>query len=87
MAMIDVVEINQGTFRVTVDASSSTEHEVTVDSTYAQTLTNGVISTDELVKKSFEFLLDKEPNTSILRRFNLTVISRYFPDYESVIKA
>ena len=36
----------------------------------------------QLVKNSFEFLLAREPNTSILREFDLSIISAYFPDYE-----
>jgi hypothetical protein len=38
------------------------------------------------VEKSFEFLLDREPNTSILRTFDLPVIQRYFPEYERTIR-
>src|SRR5437773_10993659 len=29
-----------------------------------------------------EFLLDREPKESILRRFDVIVTSRYFPDFE-----
>jgi hypothetical protein len=35
----------------------------------------------DLVKRSFEFLLARESNTSILREFALSTIERYFPDY------
>ena len=38
-----------------------------------------------MVRRSFEFLLEREPPESILRSFDLTVIGRYFPDYERVI--
>jgi hypothetical protein len=38
-----------------------------------------------LVEASFAFLLEREPNESILRTFDLTVIGRYFPDYEREI--
>jgi hypothetical protein len=86
MATIDVKEINPQTFQVTVNAGSTTQHEVTVDDLYAQQLTAGKFSTHDLVKKSFEFLLERESNNSILRRFDLTVINRYFPEYEAVIK-
>jgi hypothetical protein len=30
----------------------------------------------------FQFLLEREPKESILRRFDVTVISRYFPEFE-----
>jgi hypothetical protein len=38
-----------------------------------------------LVQKSFEFLLERESNTSILRSFDLPVIQRYFSEYERTI--
>ena len=44
-------------------------------------LTNGKISKETLLEKSFEFLLEREPNTSILSQFKIEVISQYFPDY------
>jgi hypothetical protein len=34
-----------------------------------------------LVRRSFEFLLEREPNTSIMREFSLSTIERYFPEY------
>jgi hypothetical protein len=36
----------------------------------------------DLVRRSFEFLLEREPPESILRRFDLAVIQRYFPEYD-----
>ena len=30
----------------------------------------------------FHFLLDREPKELILQRFDVTVISRYFPEFE-----
>ena len=41
----------------------------------------GSASVEELVRRSFEFLLEREPPSSILRSFDLSVIERYFPDY------
>jgi len=38
------------------------------------------------VRRSFEFLLEREPKESILTRFDLSLISRYFPEYEREIK-
>ena len=35
----------------------------------------------DLVKRSFEFMLAREGNTSILREFDLSTIERYFPEY------
>lgn len=33
------------------------------------------------------FLLEREPPTSILRTFDLTVISQFYPEYEATIRA
>ena len=58
----------------------------TVEPDYCQKLTGGRVRAETLVEKSFAFLLAREPNTSILRSFELPVIGRYFPDYEPTIK-
>jgi len=84
---IEVRGDNDVTFHVTVGGRTPTEHTVTVDPAYAQKLTGARISTAELVERSFEFLLEREPNTSILRQFDLPVIGQYFPEYESKMKA
>jgi hypothetical protein len=39
-------------------------------------------SAEELVRDSVGFLLEREPKESILREFDLSVIKRYFPDYD-----
>jgi hypothetical protein len=41
---------------------------------------------EELVTRSFEFLLEREAPTSILRRFGLADIERYFPEYPTTIR-
>jgi hypothetical protein len=86
MADIQIVEIDSSTYQVTVTAQNTTTHTVIVQVDYALKLTSGRISNTELLKKSFEFLLQRESNTSILRSFDLSVISRYFPEYEREIK-
>jgi hypothetical protein len=39
-----------------------------------------------LVNLSFDFLLDREPPSAILKSFNLQDIRTYFPEYEEEIK-
>ncbi|MEW6680947.1 MAG: hypothetical protein AB1297_08045 [bacterium] len=81
--MITVKKISNSEFMVTVEErGSKTKHTVTLDDRYYQDLTKGEISKEELIKRSFEFLLKREPKESILSRFNLKVIKRYFPEYE-----
>ena len=84
--MITVRKINEMTFEVTVESRTRTSHRVTVDTGYYDRLTGGEVTPEVLVEKSFEFLLQREPNTSILRTFDLPVIGHYFPEYEQTIK-
>ena len=84
--MIHVRKIDDQTFDVTVEGRSRTTHRVTVSPQIYQKLTDGDVPVEILVEKSFEFLLEREPNTSILRSFDLPVIGRYFPEYESTIR-
>ena len=83
--MITVKKIDDRTFEVTVAGQTATTHMVTVDRAYHEKLAGGHISAEELVEKSFEFLLKRESNTSILRTFELPIIGRYFPEYETTI--
>ncbi len=84
--MITVNPIDSNTFEVVVEAGTTTTHNVTVKPAYYEKLTGKRVTPEVLVEKSFEFLLDRESNTSILRSFDLPVIGQYFPEYESVIK-
>lgn len=83
--MITVLKINDTTFEVTVKGRRVTTHKVTVTPAYYEQLTGGRVPIEVLIEKSFDFLLAREPNTSILRSFDLPVIGRYFPEYERVI--
>ena len=83
---VTVKTLDTNTFEVSVTGRSSTTHIVTVPAEDAARLTGGKVATEYLVKRSFDFLLEREPNTSILRSFELSVIGRYFPEYERVIK-
>ncbi|KKU11538.1 MAG: hypothetical protein UX16_C0012G0012 [Parcubacteria group bacterium GW2011_GWB1_45_7] len=67
------------------EGGSATEHRVTLAFDYYETITNGEIDPDELVKKSFEFLLDKEPKEAILGEFNIEEILQHFPDFEDEV--
>ena len=84
--MITVQKINDTTFEVTVEGRRATTHRVTVSPSYYEKLTAGQVAAETLVEKSFEFLLERESNTSILSSFDLPVIGRYFPEYENTIR-
>ena len=68
------------------DEPSATTHNVTVSKEYWEKLTDKQIEPEELVRKSFKFLLAREPKESILGEFELSVIQKYFPEYEKEIK-
>ncbi len=84
---IEVEKIDTSHFRVRViESGSESSHHVTLNPNDYTKLTGGKIEPEELLRRSFEFLLDREPKESILGRFDLSVISRYFPAYEREIK-
>ena len=68
-------------FIVTVVSSVTTSHGVTVTDKMLSGLTNDRTDKTRLLEFSFKFLLDREPNTSMMSSFEVTIISRYFPDY------
>jgi hypothetical protein len=85
MTELAVTQQADGTFHVQTPAGTS--HEVSVPAGFPASLGCGHVAPEELVRASFEFLLEHEPATSILREFSLDVISRYFPGYPAEISA
>jgi len=86
-AKIEVEKFDTSRFRVRViEAGSESSHQVTLDAKTHAKLAGAAVQAEELIRKSFEFLLEHEPKESILSRFDLSAISRYFPDYESEMK-
>ncbi len=67
------------------DEGSRTEHRVRVTQADLERLDPRSGDPTELVRRSFVFLLEREPKESILRAFDLSVIGRYFPEYEGTI--
>jgi hypothetical protein len=89
MANIEVEKSDHGDsyeFQVTVtEGKGKTQHRVTLRKADYERLAGGQASPEALVTESFRFLLERESKESILRSFNLTVIGRYFPEYEREI--
>ncbi len=67
------------------DDAGATEHEVSVDYATLDDLAPGV-PPEEVVRASFEFLLEREPREAIMRRFELPIIGRFFGDYRDEIR-
>ena len=84
--MINVETIDNNTFKVSVTKNASTVHIVLLNDRFHLDVSNNKLTKTELITKSFEFLLKRESNQSILKKFNLEVISQYFPEYFDEIK-
>ena len=83
---ISIKRLSDDVFEVTVAETTTTTHIVTVTDQSLKDLTINNVTKTQLLKFSFNFLLDKEPNTSILLSFDINVISRYFSDYKDEVR-
>jgi hypothetical protein len=86
---IDMIEVRRTAehdslvFEVIVrEEKGETRHHVTMSREMCERLTAGEHTPERCLEATFRFLLDREPKESILRRFDLTAISRYFPEFE-----
>lgn len=91
MPEIKVLHINEGdddVFAVEIAEGDSTAHcEVTVTDNSFRKFAPDRSSKKDLVRESFEFLLEREPKESILSSFEIGVIEKYFPEYpEQIVK-
>ena len=76
-----ITKLSKDKFEITVKANQITKHVVNVTDEMLFNLTKNKFSKEELLNFSFNFLLERETNTSILSSFDITVISKYFPEY------
>ena len=83
---ISIKKLSDDVFEVTVAKNSITTHTVTVTDHSLTDLTDDKVTKTQLLKFSFNFLLDREPNTSILSSFDINVISKYFSDYKDAVR-
>ena len=83
---VSIKKLSDDVFEVTVAKNSITTHTVTVTDQSLIDLTDNNVTKTKLMEFSFKFLLDREPNTSILKSFDINVISRYFSDYRDEVK-
>ena len=83
---ISIKKLSDDVFEVTVAKNSITTHTVTVTDQTLSNLTDDNVTKTQLLEFSFNFLLDREPNTSILSSFDIDVILRYFSDYGDEVR-
>lgn len=67
------------------EAGQSTRHQVTLSARDRDRLGQGACRPERLIEACFRFLLDREPKEAILSRFDVSVISSYFPDFETAL--
>jgi hypothetical protein len=72
---------------VVVSDGARTAHIVDVTESDLARLDPDALGPDGLVRAAFEFLLEREPNTAILREFELPEIGRFFPEWEATLRA
>ena len=83
---ISIKKRTDDVFVVTVADGMTTTHTVTVTDQSLTDLVRNNATKTQLLEFSFNFLLDREPNTSILSSFDINVISRYFSDYKDEVR-
>lgn len=84
MTEIEITALEEGRYGVAVtEGTTITNHRVAVPQDLLADLDAGP---EEAVRESFEFLLEREPSTSILPEFSLDEISRYFPEFRDELR-
>ena len=83
---LSIKKFSDDVFTVTVAETSTTTHTVTITDQSLNDLTNNNVTKTQLLEFSFKFLLEREPNTSILSSFDINVISKYFTDYRDKVR-
>ncbi len=64
---------------VTIAATPVTRHTVRLSRAEYERYGRGDV--EDLVRRTFAFLLAREPNTSILPDFTLSTVEHYFPEF------
>lgn len=65
------------------DGGQTHAYDVTLSWADYDLWSHGRVAPEKVVRAAFEFLLAREPATSILPRFDCSVIRRYFPDVDA----
>lgn len=87
MATIRVEPLDDEEFRVEVeDETGSSRHRVTAPAEEVEEL-GAAGRAEELLEASFRFLLEREPRSAIMSRFQLSTITRFFPEYPDDIRS
>ena len=83
---IKIKELSPNAFDVTIYSNTETNHQVTISDNFVTEYQIKNLTKKEIIEQSFIFLLQRESNTSILRKFDIEVIANYFPEYKKLFK-
>ena len=72
---------------IVAEDDGETRHDVTMSRADCARLCGGPGTAERCVEAIFRFLLDREPKEAILGRFDVSVVSRYFPEFEAKLPA
>lgn len=84
--MISASMIEPNLYAVTVGGEVETRHQVGMTQEYYRSLCGGTVTHEWVIVQAFQFLLERESNTSILESFDLPDIARYFPEFEADLR-
>ena len=87
MTTMKVVSMAPNEYGVEVEEGhETTAHKVRVSEGFLDDLLLTDVDHEVIVRETIDFLLEREPATSILPEFSLDVVSSYFPEYEDEIR-
>jgi len=82
MTTMRVLPMAPGEFGVEVtEGHEVTGHKVRLPPAFLDDLLLTQVDEEQIVRETFDFLLEREPATSILAEFSLDDVSRYFPEF------
>ena len=82
MTTMRVVPMAPDEFGVEVEEGDLvTGHKVRLPPTFLDDLLLTDVDRERIVRETIDFLLEREPATSILAEFSLDDVSRYFPEF------
>jgi hypothetical protein len=82
MTTMRVVSMAPGEYGVEVEEGNEiTGHKVRLSPSFLDDLLLTDVDEELIVRETIDFLLEREPATSILPEFSLVDVSRYFPEF------
>jgi hypothetical protein len=82
MTTMRVMPMAPGEFGVEVtEGNEVTGHKVRLPPAFLDDLLLTEVDEELIVRETIDFLLEREPATSILAEFSLDDVSRYFPEF------